>query len=67
MAVTTKRVRGRVPVSTPMAVDELALVDRAAAIRETSRAEFIRQATFRSARAVVAAETKGAADRGETT
>lgn len=60
-----KRVRLRLPVSSPMFEDERDLIDAAAAVRELSRAEFIRQAAVRSARAVVAADTKGAAERGD--
>lgn len=43
--------RARLPISSPMTAEEIATVDRAAAIRTESRAQFIRRVAVREARA----------------
>lgn len=43
--------RLRMPISSPMSVEEITTVDAAAAIRAESRAQFIRRVAVREARA----------------
>lgn len=43
--------RARLPISSPMSVEEIEAIDQAAAIRDESRAQFIRRVAVREARA----------------
>lgn len=49
--VRPRQRRKRMPVSTPLSAEEMATVDKAAAIRDERRAQFIRRVAVREARA----------------
>jgi uncharacterized protein (DUF1778 family) len=61
--IRPRQKRVRLPISSPMSADEIAIVDRAAAIRDESRAAYIRRVAVREARAELRRANREHGDR----